>query len=85
MELIDKINYTQLVYLCYRVARHFGDLVYTRKLVRKITINGALPNVSKFYEKAVNLGWKLEHWKCENTSDDLKFYVEMFWENHYIY
>lgn len=75
-ELIDKISYTQLLYQCLKVAQFFGDGVLTGKIYKKVACNGALLNVSKFYENAIRLSWTLKNLDYEQAGDELRFYVE---------
>lgn len=76
IDLIDKISYTQIIRLCYSVARFFSDKVLTGQMIRKVACNAALLNVSKFYENAIESGWDLQHADYEYAGIELKYYVE---------
>lgn len=75
-DLINKVSYTQLINLCYKVARFFSDKVITGDMNRKVACNVALINVSKFYENAVEAGWELYHSDYDCAGKELKFYIE---------
>lgn len=75
-ELINKISYTQILELCERVAVFFSDKVITGNMTKSVAKNGALGNVSKFYDRAVNSGWTLNHAELNIIGKELNFFIE---------
>ena len=76
IQLLDEISYTQILYLCERVAKYFSDKVLTGKMSKGLAKNAALINVSKFYERAIELEWTINHYDYEKAGKELGFYVE---------
>lgn len=75
IELIDKLSYTQILTLCYKVAVFFSDKVLIGNMNRKVAKNAALSNVSKFYDRAMESGWEIHHAEIENVRKELEFYI----------
>lgn len=76
IQLLDEISYTQILYLCERVAKFFSDRVLTGDMSRSLARNAALINVSKFYERAIESEWLINHYDYEKAGEELRFYVE---------
>lgn len=73
--LIEKISYTQLIKLCFKVARFYSDKVVTRDMSRTSVNKAVLTSVNTFYENAVENGWTLNHSEYEYVGDELNNYV----------
>lgn len=76
IQLLDEISYTQILYLCERVARFFSDRVLTGNMSKSLAKNAALINVSKFYKRAIELQWVIYHYDYEKAGEELSFFVE---------
>lgn len=76
IELIDKISYTQILALCNRVAVFFSDKVLIGDMTKSVAQNAALLNVSKFYDRAVESGWTLNHAELDYVGKELQFFIE---------
>ena len=73
IELIDKISYTQL---CNRVAVFFSDKVLTGNMSKSMEKNAALLNVSKFYDRAIQSDWTINHAEICHIGKELQFFIE---------
>lgn len=73
--LIEKISYTQLMRLCFNVARFYSDKVVTGDMRKASVRKAVLTSVNTFYENAIEKGWVLEHSKYEYAGDELKYYI----------
>lgn len=76
IELIDKISYTQILTLCNRVAVFFSDKVLTGNMSKSMAKNAALLNVSKFYDRAIQSDWTINHAKICHIGKELQFFIE---------
>ena len=76
IELIDKISYTQILALCNRVAVFFSDKVLIGDMTKSVAKNAALLNVSKFYDRAVESEWTLNHAEIDYVGRELRFFIE---------
>lgn len=76
IELIDKISYTQILTLCNRVAVFFSDKVLTGNMSKSMAKNAALLNVSKFYDRAIQSDWTINHAEICHIGKELQFFVE---------
>ena len=76
IELIDQISYTQILELCKRVAVFFSDKTLTGNTTKSIAKNAVLLNVSKFYDRAIESDWILNHADLEYVGEELNFYIE---------
>lgn len=76
IELIDKISYTQILALCNRVAVFFSDKVLIGDMTKSVAKNAALLNVSKFYDRAVESEWALNHAEIDYVGKELSFFIE---------
>ena len=76
IELIDQISYTQILELCKRVAVFFSDKTLTGNMTKSIAKNAVLLNVSKFYDRAIESDWILNHADLEYVGEELNFYIE---------
>ena len=76
IELIDKISYTQILALCNRVAVFFSDKVLIGDMTKSVAKNAALLNVSKFYDRAVESEWTLNHAEIDYVGRELNFFIE---------
>ena len=76
IELIDKISYTQILTLCNRVAVFFSDKVLTGNMSKSMAKNAALLNVSKFYDRAIQSDWTINHAEICHIGKDLQFFIE---------
>lgn len=75
-ELIDKISYTQILTLCNRVAVFFSDKVLTGNMSKSMAKNAALLNVSKFYDRAIQSDWTINHAEICHIGKELQFFIE---------
>lgn len=76
IELIDKISYTQILTLCNRVAVFFTDKVLTGNMSKSMAKNAALLNVSKFYDRAIQSDWTINHAEICHIGKELQFFIE---------
>lgn len=76
IELIDKISYTQILTLCNRVAVFFSDKVLTGNISKSMAKNAALLNVSKFYDRAIQSDWTINHAEICHIGKELQFFIE---------
>lgn len=76
IELIDKISYTQILTLCNRVAVFFSDKVLTENMSKSMAKNAALLNVSKFYDRAIQSDWTINHAEICHIGKELQFFIE---------
>lgn len=76
IELIDKISYTQILTLCNRVAGFFSDKVLTGNMSKSMAKNAALLNVSKFYDRAIQSDWTINHAEICHIGKELQFFIE---------
>lgn len=76
IELIDKISYTQILTLCNRVAVFFSDKVLTGNMSKSMEKNAALLNVSKFYDRAIQSDWTINHAEICHIGKELQFFIE---------
>ena len=76
IELIDKISYTQILTLCNRVAVFFSDKVLTGNMSKSMAKNAALLNVSKFYDRAIQSDWTINHAEICHIGKELQFFIE---------
>lgn len=76
IELIDKISYTQILTLCNRVAVFFSDEVLTGNMSKSMAKNAALLNVSKFYDRAIQSDWTINHAEICHIGKELQFFIE---------
>lgn len=76
IELIDKISYTQILTLCNRVAAFFSDKVLTGNMSKSMAKNAALLNVSKFYDRAIQSDWTINHAEICHIGKELQFFIE---------
>lgn len=76
IELIDKISYTQILTLCNRVAFFFSDKVLTGNMSKSMAKNAALLNVSKFYDRAIQSDWTINHAEICHIGKELQFFIE---------
>lgn len=75
VELIEKISYTQILALCNRVAVFFSDKVLIGDMTKSVAKNAALSNVSKFYDRAVESEWALNHAELDYVGRELNFFI----------
>lgn len=75
IDLIDKISYTQILELCYRVAVFFSDKVLVGDIKRFVANKAVLSNVSKFYNNAIEKNWTLKHAEIDYLEDELDFFI----------
>lgn len=76
IELIDKISYTQILTLCNRVAVFFSDKVLTGNMSKSMAKNATLLNVSKFYDRAIQSDWTINHAEICHIGKELQFFIE---------
>jgi len=76
IELIDKISYTQILTLCNRVAVFFSDKVLTGNMSKSMAKNAELLNVSKFYDRAIQSDWTINHAEICHIGKELQFFIE---------
>ena len=76
IELIDKISYTQILTVCNRVAVFFSDKVLTGNMSKSMAKNAALLNVSKFYDRAIQSDWTINHAEICHIGKELQFFIE---------
>lgn len=76
IELIDKISYTQILTLCNRVAVFFSNKVLTGNMSKSMAKNAALLNVSKFYDRAIQSDWTINHAEICHIGKELQFFIE---------
>lgn len=76
IELIDKISYTQILTLCNRVVVFFSDKVLTGNMSKSMAKNAALLNVSKFYDRAIQSDWTINHAEICHIGKELQFFIE---------
>lgn len=76
IELIDKISYTQILTLCNRVAVFFSDKLLTGNMSKSMAKNAALLNVSKFYDRAIQSDWTINHAEICHIGKELQFFIE---------
>lgn len=76
IELIDKISYTQILTLCNLVAVFFSDKVLTGNMSKSMAKNAALLNVSKFYDRAIQSDWTINHAEICHIGKELQFFIE---------
>lgn len=76
IELIDKISYTQILTLCNRVAVFFSDKVLTGNMSKSMAKNAVLLNVSKFYDRAIQSDWTINHAEICHIGKELQFFIE---------
>lgn len=76
IELIDKISYTQILTLCNRVAVFFSDKVLAGNMSKSMAKNAALLNVSKFYDRAIQSDWTINHAEICHIGKELQFFIE---------
>lgn len=76
IELIDKISYTQILTLCNSVAVFFSDKVLTGNMSKSMAKNAALLNVSKFYDRAIQSDWTINHAEICHIGKELQFFIE---------
>lgn len=76
IELIDKISYTQILTLCNRVAVFSSDKVLTGNMSKSMAKNAALLNVSKFYDRAIQSDWTINHAEICHIGKELQFFIE---------
>lgn len=76
IELIDKISYTQILTLCNRVDVFFSDKVLTGNMSKSMAKNAALLNVSKFYDRAIQSDWTINHAEICHIGKELQFFIE---------
>lgn len=76
IELIDKISYTQILTLCNRVAVFFSDKVLMGNMSKSMAKNAALLNVSKFYDRAIQSDWTINHAEICHIGKELQFFIE---------
>lgn len=76
IELIDKISYTQILTLCNRVAVFLSDKVLTGNMSKSMAKNAALLNVSKFYDRAIQSDWTINHAEICHIGKELQFFIE---------
>lgn len=76
IELIDKISYTQILTLYNRVAVFFSDKVLTGNMSKSMAKNAALLNVSKFYDRAIQSDWTINHAEICHIGKELQFFIE---------
>lgn len=76
IELIDKISYTQILTLCNCVAVFFSDKVLTGNMSKSMAKNAALLNVSKFYDRAIQSDWTINHAEICHIGKELQFFIE---------
>jgi hypothetical protein len=75
IDLIDKISYTQILELCYRVAVFFSDKVLVGDIKKFVANKAVLSNVSKFYNNAIEKDWTLKHAEIDYLEDELDFFI----------
>lgn len=75
IELIDKISYTQMLALCNRVAVFFSDKVLIGDMTKSVAKNAALLNISKFYDRATESEWALNHAELDYVGKELEFFI----------
>lgn len=75
-DLISKIGYTQLMHLCYRVARNLSDDCLIGLLLRDEASEIAYEFVSTYYKNYVDLGYELKHYKRNCSSEKLIRFIE---------
>ena len=75
IELIDKISYTQMLALCNRVAVFFSDKVLIGDMTKSVAKNAALLNISKFYDRAAESEWALNHAELDYVGKELEFFI----------
>ncbi|WP_310604504.1 hypothetical protein [Anaerosporobacter sp.] len=75
IELINQISYTQILALCNRVAVFFSDKVLIGDMTKSVAKNAVLSNVSKFYNRAVESEWALNHAELDYIGKDLEFFI----------
>lgn len=73
--LIDKISYTEIVDLCWRVSKYYSDKVVTGEIGRQKAGMMACSSVLTFYNNAINNGWELSHSNCDYVGDELNEFV----------
>ena len=76
IELIDIISYPQLLTVCNRVAVFFSDIVLTGNMSKSMAKNAALLNVSKFYDRAIQSDWTINHAEICHIGKELQFFIE---------
>lgn len=73
--LIEKISYSQILNIMYKVAVFYLDKTKTGKIYKKNAANGALASVTTFYNNAIHRGGALNHSKVEYASRILRYFI----------
>lgn len=76
IDLLDVLSYSQILYLCRRVAKTLWDKIAENEMTTSGASKIALANVSRFYSNAVKWGWKLYRAELEDIGNELSFYVK---------
>lgn len=74
-DLLDYISYTQVLYICKRVAVYWSDKVLTREIPKWKANNIVMTQVKKYYDRAVENDWYMHNAKIEDVGDRLDFYI----------
>lgn len=76
--LLDKLSYSQILYLCNKVAMYFSDKVLTGCMTHDFASKVVLMNVSKFYERSISSGWEIYRRNVDVNSlnHDLYFFID---------
>ncbi len=75
-KLYKELSYSEIMTLCFHVARYCLDRTKTRKMTRTIAEKGALKMAITFWENDKKKGWPLGRSEVGYCGEDLKWCVE---------
>lgn len=74
-KLYNELSYSEIITLCYHVARYCLDQTKTGKMYKKIAEKGALKMAIIFWENDKKKGWSLAKSEVGYCGEDLKWFI----------
>ena len=76
--LLEKISYTQIINLCYKIARDIAYKVESKKWSRSNAADLALQQLPGYYKRAVENGWDFNHSPYPKYGAELLSFLNVF-------
>ena len=76
MELYQELSYSEIVTLCFHVARYCLDQTKTGKMYKKFAQKGALKMATTFWENDKKRGWPLAKSEVGYCGTELKWFIQ---------
>ena len=73
--LYSKISYSQIMSLCFSVARYYLDKTTTGIIYKRTAAKGAVKSVVTFYNNHIEKGWQIHNSEVNYAGKELKYYV----------